>query len=158
MASLKGRLSREVWTDSFFLFLCEFLKDSKECSVFSISAICLPAHLYSHPIQQLFIEHLLCARPIYWDYNPWWDRVPLSLYLFVFLFVSALCFFFSLCFSLPLPLKQTLVGLGPSVSVFGKRFDCSVRCYKSLNRARQICICDPFPKKKKYTSGKEIPT
>lgn len=63
--------------------------------------------------------------------------------------ISVLSLFFHLplifFFFFPLPLKQTLVGLGPSVSVFGKQFDCSVRCYKSLNRARQICICDPFP-------------
>lgn len=45
---------------------------------------------------------------------------------------------------LPFSLKQTLMGLDLSVSVFGKGFDYSVRCYKCLNTARQMLICDPF--------------
>lgn len=129
---------------SFFLFLCEFLRDSKECSVFSISAICLPIHLYIYPSSQHLLSNYY-VPDLYTETTVTDGIWCISLYLFVFLSFSVLCVFIPLCFSFLFSLKQTLVGLGSSVSVFGKRFDCSVRCYKSLNRTRQICICDPFP-------------
>lgn len=97
-----------------------------------------------HPLsQQLFTEQLLCPEPGAVRIQPPWDAVPVSLYLFVS--ASAVLLFHLLLFFPPYIFEANSVGLGPSVSVFGKGFDYSVRCYKSLNRVRHIC--DPFPKK-----------
>lgn len=121
------------------------------------SFICLPSCSFlTHQVTRYLLSTCCVLSLRYWKYSHRWDVVSSPLYLLVFLSVSALCFLISLVL-FPFLSEAKSIELGPSIYL-AKDFYCSIKYCKSLSTARQICIYDPFTKKKKNTLGKEIPS
>ena len=123
-----------------------FSETTKDVNLSPFSSICLSVHSYTHQVTMYLLSTCCVLSLRYWKYSHRWDVVSSPLYMLVFLSVSALCFLISLVL-FPFLSEAKSIELGPSIYL-AKDFYCSVKCCKSLSIARQICIYDPFTKKK----------